>query len=527
MLLSTSFKADLFMTHVRRIRPIVTGSLLLIALLATPLSALASGAGTIGTWQFDSDLSASTAIGSPSVAYNGYMYRFGGDDFSTAIATVQYAAINSNGSLGTWTNTTSLPANREWSTAVTYNGYVYVMGGSNGTTDQTSVYYAPLNPNGTVGSWTSTTALPLAVHKATSVVYNGYVYTMGGYNGSFHTNTYYAPLNSNGTVGTWTATTALPIAMSDATAVAYNGRVYHMAGFDGAFKSSVYSAPLSSSGIGTWTTTTSLPAGMNLASAAQWGGYVYVMGGQNSGGILDTAYSAQLRADGTVGPWQTSHLSNPNYQTSAVAYNGYLYQVGDDDGVASVNGVYYAALTPGTTTQTLANAVDAKSVTLTAPAGTDITCSGTQTESSQAQQDAGYSYPVGLARLCFTTPATNNQVTVTFVTSLKPSQVVARHYNATTGQYTAVAGASITQTTLGGQPALSVTYTVADNGVLDEDAAVGAITDPIGLAVSIAPATGLGAPRPAAGTVMAWMVVALLSIAGGLFLRVRQRKSRV
>jgi hypothetical protein len=98
MLLSTSFKADLFMTHVRRIRPIVTGSLLLIALLATPLSALASGAGTIGTWQFDSDLSASTAIGSPSVAYNGYMYRFGGDDFSTAIATVQYAAINSNGS---------------------------------------------------------------------------------------------------------------------------------------------------------------------------------------------------------------------------------------------------------------------------------------------------------------------------------------------------------------------------------------------------------------------------------------------
>ena len=92
-----------------------------------------------------------------------------------------------------------------------YNGYIYELGGGNSSIDQSTVYYAPLNSNGSVGAWTSTTALPQALQSATSVVYNGYIYELGGNNsGPYQSTVYYAPLNSNGSVGTWTSTTALP-----------------------------------------------------------------------------------------------------------------------------------------------------------------------------------------------------------------------------------------------------------------------------------------------------------------------------
>jgi len=140
-----------------------------------------------------------------------------------AQSTVYYAPLNANGSVGTWTSTTALPQSLYDATSVVYNGYIYEMGGAY----QSTVYYAPLNSNGSVGTWTSTTALPQTLAQATSVVYNGYVYELGGYNGTIAQSTvYYAPLNANGSVGTWTSTTALPQYLNSATSVVYNGYVY-------------------------------------------------------------------------------------------------------------------------------------------------------------------------------------------------------------------------------------------------------------------------------------------------------------
>jgi hypothetical protein len=290
----------------------------------------------------------------------------------------------------------------------------------------------------------------------------------------------------------------------------------------------VYHAPLNSNGtVGAWATTAALPAGMNLASAALYDGYVYVVGGQNGTGILTSVYYAQLRTDGTIGSWQTAADPAPMaFEAAAVAHNGYLYLIGGNDTVTSNPGAYHTAITPRATSQTLANAVDAAAVAITAPTGADLTCSSSQTEASQAQQDAGYSYPAGLVRMCFTTPAVNNQVSVTFVTDLKPTQVSVRHYNATTGVYSAVAGASVAQTTLSGKAALRVTYTVIDNGSLDEDGVLGAVTDPVGLAVSIAPSTGFGQPRTQALLSALLSTLGVVCIATGLSLRRAQRRSK-
>ena len=120
-----------------------------------------------------------------SISYNGYIYEIGGVDNGTIESTVYYAPLDSNGSVGTWTSTTALPQTLQSPTSVIDNGYIYTMGGYNGTTEQSTVYYAPINSNGSIGSWnTSPISLPQALWVATSSVYNGYVYEMTGLNSS-------------------------------------------------------------------------------------------------------------------------------------------------------------------------------------------------------------------------------------------------------------------------------------------------------------------------------------------------------
>lgn len=148
--------------------------------------------------------------------------------------------------------------------------------------------------------------------------------------------------------------------------------------------------------------------------------------------------------------------------------------------VARNGGIY-----TGVIKNTPANLTDAeggKPITITTPDGTTITCSSALKESAQTTQDGAYDYPLGLVNFCFDTNAQENQVSLTFVTDLKPSQAVARKYNPTTQTYFDIPGAVITETTLEGQHALMVTYTITDNGQLDLDPTSGKIIDPVGLA---------------------------------------------
>lgn len=138
------------------------------------------------------------------------------------------------------------------------------------------------------------------------------------------------------------------------------------------------------------------------------------------------------------------------------------------------------------------DAESGKPIRLITPDGTTITCYSSVKESVLTAQDAGYHYPVGLVDFCFSTEDESNEISLLFVTDLKPNQVVARKYNPTTQQYASVSGVSITETTHNGQHALLVTYTIVDNGPLDLDPDDGEIADPIGLGTVLgAPSTGL------------------------------------
>jgi len=151
---------------------------------------------------------------------------------------------------------------------------------------------------------------------------------------------------------------------------------------------------------------------------------------------------------------------------------------------ASLDPVQSVDLTSAETTST---------ITLTTPSGATITCHSPVKESGLSAQDGAYSYPLGLVDFCFSGADTSNEVTLTFVTDLKPNEVAVRKYNPTTKQYATISDAVITETTSGGKHALRVTYTIADNGPLDTDLEIGEVADPVGLAVLAAqtPNTGL------------------------------------
>jgi hypothetical protein len=300
------------------------------------------GPGTVGSWNSATSLPIST-VWSTSIAYNGYVYEIGGFQASSNVATVYYAAINSNGTLGSWSTTTSLPVALRQSTSIAYNGYVYEIGGYNGSSAVTTVYYAAINSNGTLGSWSTTTSLPVATSGATSAVYNGYVYEIGGLSSA---TVYYAAINSNGTLGSWSTTTSLPVATAFATSVAMNGYVYEIGGYNTSYFATVYYAAINSNGtLGSWSTTTSLPETTGSAISVAYNGYIYEMGGWNGSAYVATVYYAAINSNGTLGSWSTTTSLPGNLDNaSSVVYNGYVYEIGGDINSTGSATVSYAPL---------------------------------------------------------------------------------------------------------------------------------------------------------------------------------------
>ncbi|MHB8362605.1 MAG: Kelch repeat-containing protein [Patescibacteria group bacterium] len=309
--------------------------------------------GIQGSWLTTTALPTATSSAT-SVVYKGYAYEIGGENQHAALSTVDYAHILPSGTLGSWTATTSLPQATSSATSVVYAGFIYEIGGTNGGNDFSTVDYAPINSNGTLGSWTATSSLPTATNVATSVEYNGYVYEITGCTPATACSTTtvdYAPINSNGTLGSWIATTPLSTALSGATSVVYNGYVYEIGGMHGnqATVTTVDYAPINSNGtLGSWTVTTSLPQTTNYATSVVYNGYIYEIGGAvlggDSGSVTVAVDYALINSNGTLGSWTaTTSLPVATQTATSVTYNGYVYEIGGFT-TAITPTAYYAKL---------------------------------------------------------------------------------------------------------------------------------------------------------------------------------------
>jgi N-acetylneuraminic acid mutarotase len=319
--------------------------------VASTYYATISSSGGIGTWASTTSLPASINYAS-SIAYNGYIYEFGGENSSSAaLATTYYAPLNANGTIGTWNTTTTLPTAVYAASSVVYNGYVYEIGGYNSSAggSVSTTYYAPLNANGTIGTWNTSTSLPVALYKASTALYDGYLYVMGGVTTSTTVaTTYYAPLNANGTIGTWNTSTSLPQTLSAPSSVVFGGYIYTIGGYNPSSncQSTVYYAQVDPAGVTTaYSATTNLPEITSSASVAVSQGYIYLLGGTSSSGSTTNTYYATLSSNGIIGSWtSTTALPTALVGANTQIYNGYIYELGGSSSSGSTATTYYAPL---------------------------------------------------------------------------------------------------------------------------------------------------------------------------------------
>jgi hypothetical protein len=165
-------------------------------------SAQINSGGTLGGWQDANGGGASftTARAYPNaIIYGNYLYVVGGYNGTNYYSDVQYALLNGDGTLGSWSYTTSFNLPRISQTVVAANGYMYILGGNNGATYYNDVQFASILTSGQLGAWqTSPSTFATARTNASAALYNGYIYILGGNDGTAtrRSDTQYAPLNS-------------------------------------------------------------------------------------------------------------------------------------------------------------------------------------------------------------------------------------------------------------------------------------------------------------------------------------------
>ncbi len=326
------------------------------------------GGGNIAAWTQNPTNNLNTArMWHGAVAYNGYTYVVGGlpSDSNVPITgtnLVEYAQIStgSPATIGAWSATTNtgLPASGLVRMGIAaYNGYIYVFGGSINAAGgsgnaQTAIYYSRVQPNGSLGSWsTASASLPTGKFSFGSTVYNGYLYALGGKTGADASNAttevVYCAIAPSGNVTACTVDTNSPLAIAvyGNSAEAYNGRIYTIAGNEsGTLNNTVRYAALNKDGsisptVWTGANNTGLSARESFGPSFTTivGGYLYAFYGcsaVNANQVCTNARNSinltQINADGNLGEWSinTGGSDLDIFAGGVVSWNNTIYYIG-------------------------------------------------------------------------------------------------------------------------------------------------------------------------------------------------------
>lgn len=358
------------------------------------------------------------ALGNGAAGKNGIAVVTFGSGSSATSQAVNWAQLNTttgsvdspnpgSGACSGWCTTSAynLPAARSNLSLVAYNGFLYAFGGTDGTgTRQNSVYIAKIGANGEPRLWHPTdtnqnnwvywytdTNLSSVRSDAAAVAYNNRMYLIGGRSTSGPVTTVeVADINPTGTLGTWTASTALGTALYGHGAQVYNDRLYVIGGANtvgGAPVATVSYNKINSNGtLNSWVSTNSFASG-RIANGGNftvvWGAYLYISGGctavNGSGYCTATANDTQvasINADGSIDIWNSiGGVSNQRMGFGMVAWRDKIYEIGGCSAQNASTGDCDAAMENTITYGDINRDGDASTVGQSAASGT-APCSG-------------------------------------------------------------------------------------------------------------------------------------------------------
>ena len=274
----------------------------------------------------------------------GFIYALGGiSDNDETLASVEFAAILSNGDLSTWKATTEMPLARIYAAAVIVEDYLYVIGGGTGATGSenqptANVIKANILDNGHLGVWQPTQSLSTARRGLKVFPHENRIFAIGGYNGRFLKSTEFTSISTS------TEKELLP--WKQAEQRAHLDRYIHAAA---GYKDTLYVLGGHQQHVGKMTTGDVESSHINgagelepwfiekarlnqprfIASAFAQDRYIYILGGHNGGNRLKSVEYAPIYTDGHIGQFEfTTSLKVERSACSVTVSGDFVYVVG-------------------------------------------------------------------------------------------------------------------------------------------------------------------------------------------------------
>ncbi|PKM99725.1 MAG: hypothetical protein CVU78_04835, partial [Elusimicrobia bacterium HGW-Elusimicrobia-2] len=278
-----------------------------------------------------------------AVILNDFMYIIGGERYEgDEIFRVDYNKIKSDGSIDpqSWIQTADLPEAMSRFSALSYKGYIYLIGGYY----TKGVFYTKPDPvTGQISNWTATSSLPLSekLYENSAFIYNSRIYVTGGFYteeeylyGWPVTETYSetriyfsAPIGEDGTIGCWGISgVSLQEGGQYRYAAGFGGKIYAIEDEKVSYASI---DPVSGDIEAPWHAGPVLPEKLWAPVVFAYRDVLYVFGGDSSTAdeLSDRIYYARINGDGSLGAWNTDTLPGSRYFHDVVVRGKDIYLI--------------------------------------------------------------------------------------------------------------------------------------------------------------------------------------------------------
>jgi hypothetical protein len=243
-----------------------------------------NGSGEIGAFSFDTNILVQARRSAGCVVSGDSLYLLGGrGDLDMPLATIERVAVGPDGTLSTPVAAGSLLAPRAGAAMAVVGQTVYVIGGQDATAAfLTTIESAPINPDGTLGTFAAAGNLATPRGSAAAAVTGPLLSVIGGFNPTILASIEQAPL-SGGKLGA-------PAVVAPMMAEARDGQ-----------------------------------------ASAVLGDFLYQLSGNGMSGTLTTIESAPIDPDGTLGMFNAIGMTtNPRFVPSHAVIGSWLYLIGGD-----------------------------------------------------------------------------------------------------------------------------------------------------------------------------------------------------